>query len=132
MKHLKHFESAQEAQTFISNFDGNYGVLLSCDEIPTPFIIEPTPPVITGVTVYFVSATHSCTYTYTYPYESDTILEDYIENIVSEHAELRTGGSYVDDIHDKNENDLRRMLNNTLYEAGIMEGDTIRCVESWK
>lgn len=46
MKYLRNFETIQEVQSFIQNFDGNYNALLSCDEAPTPLIItsgEPGP-----------------------------------------------------------------------------------------
>lgn len=130
MKYLRNFETGEEANSFLNRFEGNYGVLLSCDEFPVPLIIVPLSP-SDGVSVTFETSNKE-TYTYVYPYEPDTVLLTYISNIVSEHEELRTGGDYSYYIYDKNENNLSPMKNNTLQEVGISAGDTLRCVESWR
>ena len=131
MKYLRNFETGEEADSFVNRFEGNYGVLLSCDGFPVPLIIVPLSP-SDGVSVTFVDTAHTHTYTYVYPYEPDTVLLTYIRNIVSEHEELQTGGDYSYYIYDKNENNLAPMKNNTLQEVGILAGDTLRCVETWR
>ena len=57
MKYLRNFETAEEGNSFIENFDGNYGVLMSCNEFPgVPYIIQGNG----GLEIYVTTTQRYC------------------------------------------------------------------------